>query len=88
MRPKLLWIGERSQAKVMQERLEAADEVCWTLIVMMQLGGLDIPFEERKFLMDTYGPWVQLAVESGDLPSRDPYEESDEDATESRSQTA
>lgn len=68
------WLRPKSEAALVQERLEAAEEVCWTLIVMMQLGGLNIPHAERVFLMNTYGPWVDLAVETGILKERDEEE--------------
>jgi hypothetical protein len=54
-------------------RREAAEEVCWSLLIMMDLGGLDIPLEWRKYLADSMEPWVDLAVRTGQL--RDDEEE-------------
>lgn len=49
------------------KRLRAADEVCWSLLLMMAVGALDIPMEEREWLRTTFEPWADLAVETGVL---------------------
>lgn len=54
-----------------QARLEAAEEVCWTLLMMMALGGLEIPQEWREYLNRTYEPWSDLAVETGIMASEE-----------------
>jgi hypothetical protein len=40
---------------------DAANEVCWTVILMMQLGLLEIPLEERPMLADPMAKWSDLA---------------------------
>jgi len=48
-----------------RKRLKAAEAVCWSVMLAMAIGGLDIPLEDRKFLADPMEKWVKLAVQSG-----------------------
>jgi hypothetical protein len=47
-----------------RKRLKAAESVCWSLMLAMAVGGLDIPVEDRQFLADPMQKWVDLAVKS------------------------
>lgn len=67
----------REEKDPVQARLEAAEEVCWTLLLMMALGGLEIPQEWRDYLYGSYGKWTDLAVDTGILATE---EDEDEDA--------
>lgn len=49
------------------QRRDAAEEVCWCLMLMMQLGGLEIPVEWRKFLGPSMDRWADLCVETGEM---------------------
>lgn len=50
------------------ERLRAAEEVCWTLILQMGLGILTIDNgREREFLATPMLEWANLAAETGVL---------------------
>lgn len=53
------------------QRRAAAEEVCWALVVMMGLGGLEIPMEWRKYLGNVMDPWVELAVQTGKMKGTD-----------------
>lgn len=46
------------------QRRDAAEEVCWTLMLMMELGGLEIPMEWRKFLSPPMDKWADLCVQT------------------------
>lgn len=48
-----------------RKRRDAAEEVCWTLLIMMAFGVLEIPRDAREFLSRTYDKWADLAVETG-----------------------
>jgi hypothetical protein len=49
-------------------RRDAADEVCFTLLLMMELGGLDIKDKGwREFLGKPMEKWADLAVDTGIL---------------------
>lgn len=48
-----------------RKRLKAAEGVCWSILLAMAVGGLDIPLEDRQFLADPMEKWVKLAVQSG-----------------------
>lgn len=48
------------------ERLHAAEDVCWTLMVMMDLGMLPIQDEPtRDFLAKPMLKWAEIAVAHG-----------------------
>lgn len=48
------------------KRRAAAEEVCWTLILMMGCGLLDdVPEGERKMLAEPLQAWANLAYETG-----------------------
>lgn len=51
------------------KRRSAAEEVCWTLVLMMDLGGLEIEPEWRDYLAGPMGAWTALAVETGVMNS-------------------
>ena len=51
--------------QLVRERLEAAEGVCWSLILAMSVGGLDIPMEDRQFLAQPMEKWVSKAVKCG-----------------------
>lgn len=42
-------------------RDEAANETCWTLLLMMGTGCLNIPREERRWLASRAAVWSDLA---------------------------
>lgn len=48
-----------------RKRLKAAEAVCWSILLAMAVGGLDIPLEDRQFLAEPMEKWVKLAVKSG-----------------------
>jgi hypothetical protein len=53
-----------AKAKLKQlehEQNKAADEVCWTLILMMAFGGLDLPDDERQFLGKRMEEWSDIS---------------------------
>lgn len=54
-----------NKAYAVRKRRDAAEEVCWTLIIMMQIGMLQIPMEERKWISESFMKWADLAVETG-----------------------
>jgi hypothetical protein len=54
-----------SKGPKVTKRKEAAEEVCWALMLMMDLGGLDIPMEWREELGKSMEEWVELAVQTG-----------------------
>ncbi len=58
-----------------RERLKAAEGVCWSILLAMAVGGLDIPLEDRQFLAQPMEKWVKLAVKSGLIPKDDELEE-------------
>lgn len=71
-----------------QERLEAAEDVCWTLLMMMALGGLELEQEWRDYLTGSYEKWTDLAVATGimnreedDDAASDEAQEEDKEAT-------
>lgn len=66
----------RGELDPVASRLSAAEEVCWTLLLMMGLGGLEIEKKWRDYLGTTYEKWVTLAVETGVM-----NEEDDDDAS-------
>jgi len=45
------------------ERNKAANEVCWTLIIMMAFGGLDLPDDDRQFLGERMERWADISDE-------------------------
>lgn len=47
-----------------RKRLKAAESVCYSILLAMAVGGLDIPLEDRQFLADPMQKWVDLAVKS------------------------
>ena len=51
-----------------KKRRDAAEEVCFTLLIMMGLGGLDIPKEWREFLAPPMQAWADVAAETGVIP--------------------
>ena len=48
-----------------RKRLKAAEGVCYSILLAMAVGGLDIPLEDRQFLADPMEKWVALSVKSG-----------------------
>ena len=48
-----------------RKRLKAAEDVCYTILLAMALGGLDIPLEDRQFIAKPMEKWVDLSVKSG-----------------------
>ena len=55
-----------ARTKAAQRRL-AAEEVCWALMLMMQLGLLEIPVGDRKILAEPMEKWAKLCVETGEM---------------------
>lgn len=51
--------------KQVRTRLETAEEVCWTLMLMMGLGGLQLSPGWRTFLGEPLQKWADLASEQG-----------------------
>lgn len=49
------------------ERLQAAEDVCHTLMLMMATGMLEIHQESREFLAKSMDKWVDMATEDGIL---------------------
>lgn len=50
------------------KRRKAAEEVCWALMLMIGLGGLDeVDLEWRKMLGEPMEKWADLAVETGEM---------------------
>lgn len=50
-----------------QKRYKAAEDVCFSLLLMMDLGMLELPMENRKFLAEPMQIWADLAAEAGIL---------------------
>lgn len=48
-----------------EKRLRQAEEVCFCLILMMALGGLDIPQDEKDLLAEPMLKWADLAADAG-----------------------
>ena len=57
-----------SKKQLKKERKKAAEEVCWTLLLMMAVGSLDLPDEDRKWLSTSMQKWSDLAHKTGQLP--------------------
>lgn len=55
----------RGMPDPIQTRLELAEDVCWTLLMMMALGGLEIEQEWRDYLAGPYEKWADQAVRTG-----------------------
>lgn len=53
-----------TRKRLERERLKAAEGVCWSILLAMAVGGLDIPLEDRQFLAEPMQKWVDLAVKS------------------------
>lgn len=51
-----------------KKRRDAAEEVCYAVILLMALGFLDVPDAERKLLGEPMQVWANLAEETGKLP--------------------
>jgi hypothetical protein len=47
------------------ERLKAAEDVCWSLMLLMKLGGLDISHSWKQYLAKDMQAWVDKAVATG-----------------------
>lgn len=47
------------------QRRDAAEEVCWGLLLLMGIGGFDIPQSERDFISPYLEIWADLAVDTG-----------------------
>lgn len=59
------------------QRRAAAEEVCWSLMLMMELGGLEkIDLGWRKVLGDPFGKWAELCVATGHM--RDEHGDAEE----------
>lgn len=56
-----------SQKHLTKLRRDQSEEVMWTLLIMMELGMLEIPLEHRSFLGEPFEKWADLAVETGKL---------------------
>lgn len=56
-----------SQKHLAKLRRDAAEEVCWTLMLMMSIGTLEIPLEDRPFLGEPVDKWAGLAVATGKM---------------------
>jgi hypothetical protein len=44
-----------------------ATEVCWTLMIMMSIGGLDLPHYEREFLGEALSCWADMEAQNGKM---------------------
>lgn len=50
------------------QRRSRAEEVCWSLMLALNLGGLDeIPLEWRSLIADPLQAWCDLAVKTGEM---------------------
>lgn len=52
---------------VVGKRRSAAEDVCWAIMLMMSLGGLEIDQEWKDFLAKPMQAWADLAAETGIL---------------------
>lgn len=52
---------------LVSKRRKAAENVCWTVLLMMELGGLEIPLEWREYLAKPMQEWVELAHATGEI---------------------
>jgi hypothetical protein len=69
------------------QRRYAAEEVCWSLMLMMELGGLEqIPLEWRKLLADPLEKWAKLCEETGQMKADTEPEHGDEPEVLARAQ--
>lgn len=61
------------------QRRAAAEEVCWSLMLMMELGGLEgIDMGWRRMLGDPLEKWAKLCEETGQMKADDEPEHGDE----------
>jgi hypothetical protein len=49
------------------KRRDAAEQVCWTLMLMMSIGMLELPDASRVMLGNVMEVWSDLAVRTGEL---------------------
>jgi hypothetical protein len=54
-------------AYTVRKRRDAAEEVCWALLLMMGLDLLPIPKEERPLLAEPMQKWADLAAATGQM---------------------
>jgi hypothetical protein len=60
-----------TKKKLEKERYKAAEDVCWTLILMMAFGGLDLPDIEREWLGERMQKWSDISDEYEALVAKD-----------------
>lgn len=48
--------------KERKARDAAANEVCWTVVLMMHLGMLELPTEDRPLLAEPMQKWADIAM--------------------------
>jgi hypothetical protein len=56
--------------KLEREQNEAADKVCWTLILLMSFGGLDLPNDEREIIAEPMEKWADISDEYEKLAAK------------------
>lgn len=57
------------------DRLKAAEDVCWALLLLMHIGEMKIPQSDREFLGDPMQKWADLAASTGVLKDDEPVED-------------
>jgi hypothetical protein len=60
-----------NKKRLKKKRLKAAEEVCWTLILMMAFGGLNLPDDERQILANPMEKWSDLSDKWEALVAKD-----------------
>lgn len=54
-----------AREKARRARRDAAEEVCFTVLLMMAFGELEIPVEARALLAEPMQEWADRAQEGG-----------------------
>lgn len=58
-------MADKPSPRLVAKRRAAAEEVCWTVILMMSLGLLPIPYKNRPMLAEPMQKWSDLAAQTG-----------------------
>lgn len=56
-------IKENKKKQLKKETLKAAEDVCWTVLLLMAFGGLDLPDDECEILRKPMQKWADLSDE-------------------------
>ena len=59
------WNSYLQERAAIRDRLLAAEEFAWAFMILISVGGVDIPEKDREFLAPTLEKWSDLAVQTG-----------------------